>query len=166
MWQSTDSVSRTTGWLQERQTAVWMLWRVRGKIWWDLFGEYSQVFIFLSYDVAIIQWITSCHEIWYGHTLHNTWLLALNVITPSATTLWFIWNFWNSPKARFINFIWAHLAHYVYTTSHERRCNAINVKEALYKRHDIASTLMRRYINDMCLMRNEYSRKIFYIKLS
>ena len=42
----------------------------------------------LSYDVAVIQWITSCHKKSYDHTLHNTSLLARNVMMPSVTTLY------------------------------------------------------------------------------
>ena len=37
---------------------------------------------YLSYDVAVIQCVTPCHKNWYDHTLHNSWLLARNVMTP------------------------------------------------------------------------------------
>ena len=85
----------------------------------------------LSYDVAIIQSINSCHTN-HKTTLYNTWLLAHNIIMLPMTfsvekqltstaikyslkVIWqtesyirshIIWNLWNLPKAHFINFIW------------------------------------------------------------
>ena len=29
-------------------------------------------YLYLSYDISVIQWITSCHKKCYYHTLHNT----------------------------------------------------------------------------------------------
>ena len=40
----------------------------------------------LSYDVTVIQWLTSRHKNMTTRTLCNTWFLARNVMTPSMTT--------------------------------------------------------------------------------
>ena len=41
----------------------------------------------LSYDVTVIQWITSCHKLCYDHRLHITFAGTCNVMTTSVTTM-------------------------------------------------------------------------------
>ena len=89
----------------------------------------------LSYDVAVIQWITSCHKNHMTTHVITLWRVCVMSLTTSMSTMhfdielmfilkarksplrviWstesytrghFMWNLWNSPKARFINFIW------------------------------------------------------------
>ena len=44
----------------------------------------------VSYDVIVIQWITSCQKKSYDHTLLNILTRTCNVITTSVTTLRFL----------------------------------------------------------------------------
>ena len=45
--------------------------------------------IILSYDVAVIQRITSCHKLCYDHTCINTLAGTSNIMTTSVTTMHF-----------------------------------------------------------------------------
>ena len=50
----------------------------------DLLSELLE--IGLSYDVAVIQWITSCHKKSYDHTCNNTLAHLRNVIDNVGVT--------------------------------------------------------------------------------
>ena len=58
----------------------------------NIYGIHSQRvnILYLSYDVAAIQWITSCHK--NRMTLHNTLAGTSNVMTTSMSTMHFLLN--------------------------------------------------------------------------